>query len=84
MQVIHHQMAVTQAAPGLSIGRIQLEDILQVLDRFGELLLGAKNARDGVHSGDRPLVVTQGLFVRSHGAIKISHQFSQAPFKPNG
>lgn len=36
LQVIHHQMAVTQAAPCLSIGGIQLENVLKVFNRFGE------------------------------------------------
>lgn len=37
LQIIHHEMAVAQAAPSLTIARIQLQNILQVLNRFWEL-----------------------------------------------
>jgi hypothetical protein len=83
LQVIHHQVTVTQAAPGLTAGWIQLQDILEILDGLGELLLGAQDARDGVHGGDRPLVVAQSLFVRIHRTIEVTHQFSQATYKPH-
>lgn len=82
LQVIHHQVTVTQATPGLTAGGIQLQDILEILDGLGKLFLGAQDARDGVHGRDRPLVVAQSLFVRIHRTIEVTHQFSQATYKP--
>lgn len=78
LQVIHHQVTVTQTAPGLAAGGVQLQDILEVFDGLGELFLGAQDARDGVHGGDGPLIVAQSLFVRVHCAIQITHQLGQA------
>jgi hypothetical protein len=80
LQVVHHQVTVTQATPGLTAGRIQLQDVLEVLNSLGELFLSAQDARDGVHGGDRPLIVTQSLLVSIHRAIKVAHQFGQATY----
>lgn len=41
--------SLTQAAPDLTIVSIQLQDVLQVLDGFGEILLGPEYAGDGIH-----------------------------------
>lgn len=81
LQVIHHEMAVAQATPSLSIARIQLQNILQVLNRFGKLLFCSKDARDRVHCRDRPLIVTQGLLIGIHRSVQIAHQFSQAAYE---
>jgi len=80
LQIIHHQVTVAQATPGLAAGGIQFQDILKVLDGLGELLLGAQDARDGIHGGDGPLVVAQRLFIRVHSTVKVAHEFSQAAY----
>ena len=81
LQVIHHQVTVAQATPGLAAGRVQFQDILKVLNGLGELLLGAQDARDGVHGRDGPLIVAQRLFIRIHSTVKVAHEFSQAAYK---
>lgn len=81
LKVIHHQMAVSQAAPSFSTGWIQLQDILKILNGLGKLLLSAEDAGDGVHGRDGPLVVTQSLLIRIHSAIEIPHKFSQTAYK---
>lgn len=48
----------TEIAPGLPILRIELQDGLEVLNGFGELLARAQNLRDGTHGRDRPLVMS--------------------------
>lgn len=64
---------ITKAAPNIAVGRIDLEDGAQILDGRGEGVLGAQDARNALHSGDRPLVVLQGLLVALHGAVKVLH-----------
>lgn len=81
LQVVHHQVAVAQAAPSLPVGRVQLQDVLKVLNCLGELFLGTEDAGDRVHGLDRPLIVTQRLFVGVHRAIQVAHQFSQVTCK---
>lgn len=81
LQIIHHQVTMAQTTPGLAAGRVQFQDILKVLDGLGELLLGAQDARDGIHGRDGPLIVAQCLFIRIHGTVKVAHEFSQAAYK---
>lgn len=81
LQIIHHKVTVAQATPSLSAARVKLQNILQVLNRFGELFLCAKDTRDGVHSWNRPLVVTQSLFISIHSTFQIAHQFGQASYR---
>jgi hypothetical protein len=84
LQVVHHKMAVAQTTPGFTACRVEFQNILKILDGLGELFLGPQDARDGIHGGDGPLVVAQGLFIRIHGALKIAEQLGQAPdLKPH-
>lgn len=78
LQFIHHQIAMAQAAPDITIVRIQVQNTLEVLDCFGKLLLGAKDTGNGVHGGDRVRVLTESIFIRSHSPIQVSHQFGDA------
>jgi hypothetical protein len=77
LQIIHHQMTVAQAAPGLPARRIQFQDILEILDGFSELFFRPQNTRDGVHRRNGPLVMSQCLFIRVHGTFEVAHQFRQ-------
>lgn len=73
--------SLTQATPDLTIGRVDLQDTLQVLDGLGELLLVPQDAGDGIHGRDGPLVVAQGLLVRLKGAVGIAHQVGQVSYR---
>ena len=72
---------MAQATPSLSTARIQLQDVLQILNGFRELFLCPEDARDGVHSWNRPLIVTQSLLISIHRTLQIAHQFGQASYK---
>ena len=69
----------TEAAPGLSVRVVQLEDRMQVFRGLGELLARAKNKADRVHGGDGVWVGSQGMLVRSHRIIQVSEQLGEAP-----
>jgi hypothetical protein len=76
-------MAVAQATPSLPAAGIQLQNILEILNSFRELLLCPEDAGDGIHSWNRPLVVTQSLFISIHSTLQITHQFGQASYRNN-
>ena len=69
----------TETSPDLTVGGIDLEDVLQILDRLMKMFLGAQDARDGVHGLDGAPIVTQGVFVGLNGAIQVSHELGQTP-----
>lgn len=64
---------LTEAAPNIAIGLVDLEDSTQVFDSCWKGIFGAQNARDTLHSWHRPLVELQGLFVALHGAVVVLH-----------
>lgn len=67
----------TETAPNITIVRINLENILQVLDGGGKLLHAPEDARDGLHSRDRPIVVAQGMVVALTSAVKVAHHLRE-------
>jgi uncharacterized membrane protein YeaQ/YmgE (transglycosylase-associated protein family) len=73
LQVVHHQIAVAEATPNVTIGLVDLENSAQVFDSCWEGIFGAQNTRDTLHSWHRPLVEFQGLFVALHGAVVVLH-----------
>lgn len=44
LEVVHHEIAMTQTGPDLTIRGLYLEDRPQILDGSGELILGAQDA----------------------------------------
>lgn len=77
LKILHHEVAVSQAAPDVAIGAIQLDNGLEVFHGARKVFLGAQDARNGRHGGDRELIVSQRLFVGVDGAVEVSHHFGQ-------
>lgn len=71
----------TQAAPGLSTACIQFQNILEIFNGLWKLFLCPEDTGDGIHGGNRPLVVAQGLFVGVHGSLQVAHEFGQATYR---
>lgn len=74
-------MTVAQATPRLSTVRVELQDILKVLNCLWEQLFCPKDTRDSIHGWNGPLVVPQSLFVSIHCTLQIAHQLSQASYR---
>lgn len=72
-----HWGALTKASPHVTVIRIKLQYASQILHRLGKLLSRSQDVRDGVHCGDRPLVVSYGLFVGEDCALDIADEFTQ-------
>jgi hypothetical protein len=77
LQIIHHQVAMAEAAPNVAIGLVDFEDSAQVFDSCRKGILGAQNACDALHSRHRPLVELEGLFVALHGTVIVLHLLRQ-------
>lgn len=73
LKVVHHKVAVTETAPDVAIGRVNLQDSAQVLDSLRKRVLGAQDARDTLHGWHRPLVVLERKLIALHGAVKVLH-----------
>ncbi len=71
--------SLTQAAPDLAIVRIQLQYVLQVLDGFGEILLGSEYAGDGIHRLNGLEIMSQSLVIGKQRAIEVVHMFGATP-----
>jgi len=75
LQVVHHEVAVTKAAPDVAIVVVDLEDSAQIFHSLRERVLGAQDARDTLHGWHRPLVVLERKLVALHSAVEILHLF---------
>lgn len=78
LQVIHHEIAMAEAAPCLTVVRVELENPMQVVRRLGELLLCAQHQTDGIERPDRRWVVAQRLFIRVERIWQVSNCFGKA------
>lgn len=68
----------TKTAPDFSVITIQLQYLSQELDGSREVLFRPQNERYRIHRLNGVLVVAQRLFIRSHSAVKVTHQLGQA------
>lgn len=68
---------LTEAAPDIAVGRVDLENGAQILDRGREGILCSQDAGDALHGRHRPLVEFQGLFVALYGAVVVLHLFGE-------
>ena len=73
LEVVHHKVAVTETAPDVAIGRVNLQNSAQVLDGLRKRVFGAQDARDTLHGWHRPLVVLERKLVALHGAVEVLH-----------
>jgi hypothetical protein len=64
---------LTEAAPDVAVGGVDLQNGAQILDRGGESIFGAQDACNAHHGWHRPLVEFQGLLIALHGAVKVVH-----------
>lgn len=80
LKIVNHKVAVAKVAPRIAICRVQLDDVLQILDGFGEGLAGAQDAGNCAHRGDGVLVVPEGMLVGSQGALRVAHELSQVSY----
>lgn len=67
---------ITEAAPHLSIGLIELQYSLQVFDCPREVLPGPEDAGDGVESLNGLVVVAESLLVSEQSSVGIALQFT--------
>lgn len=72
LKIIHHQVAMSKASPDISIVRIELKYVVNIINGLVELFLLAQNGRNARHSLDRSRVVTQGLFIRGERLLRIA------------
>lgn len=63
LQIIHHEVAVSEAAPCITIGRIYPKYRPEIIYRSRELIFRAQDAGNGDHGGDGVGVVMKGTFV---------------------
>ena len=75
LQVVHHEVAVTETAPDVAIGRVNLQNSAQILYGLRKGVFGAQDACDTLHGWYRPLVVLERKLVALHGAVKVLHLF---------
>jgi hypothetical protein len=67
------ELQLTEAAPNITIGGIDLQNGAQVLYSSREGILGAQDTCDPLHGWDRPLVELQSLLVALHGTVVVLH-----------
>lgn len=75
LKIIHHEIAVTETAPDVAIGRVNFQNSAQVLYSLWERVLCAQDARDSLHGWHRPLIVLKRELVALHGAVEVLHLF---------
>jgi hypothetical protein len=62
---------VSKATPNLAIVGIELENLLEVLNSFVELLLCPKNATDGIHCRDGAGIGAKGVLISRGSLLKV-------------
>jgi hypothetical protein len=72
-----HCSRLTQTAPDIAVGRVDLQNGAQIFNSGRKSVLCAQNACDAHHGRYRPLVELEGLLITLHGAIKVVHLFGQ-------
>ena len=72
LEIVHHQLTVSQIAPYLTIRRLNLEDLSQIVHSFWVLLLSAQCARDGAQHRNRPVVVSESLLIRVECVYEVT------------
>lgn len=77
LQIIHHQKAMTQVAPGLAIVWFAIQDLFQILHCLRILLFGSKDTRDGIQGLCRPFVMTKCLFISEEGSVEVAGKLIQ-------
>jgi hypothetical protein len=63
LQIVHHQVAVTEVSPSLTVGWLHLDDVAQVFHGILVLLFCAQDGADGIEGLGTVEIVAQSLFV---------------------
>lgn len=71
-------VVLTQATPSLAIVAVDLEYLVEILNRLWKILAGPQNRADGVHGLDRGWVCAKALLVGEQGIVDIAQTFRQA------
>lgn len=69
---------LTQAAPCLSIGGVDLEDLIEILYGLGEVLASPQDGAYRVHGLDRIGICADGLLVCEQRILDIAQELRQA------
>lgn len=64
-------MANTQTAPALSIGGVQLQYSIDVLDGLGVFVVGTQDGRYGVQRRNGPLVEVERTLIGKEGGFIV-------------
>lgn len=72
---------LTETSPCLAITIVNLENIIEIIDCFYEVLAGSQNRADGVHGWNGVWVGAQGLFVGEQGIVDIAKNLRQASYR---
>lgn len=68
----------TKLTPACTIGGIDFEGSVDVLDGFGKLVLCLQDFRNGGQSRHGPLVEVQGAFESEQGGLVVVHLLGKA------
>lgn len=63
---------MSKASPNVSVVRIELEYVVDIINGLLELFLLAQNGRNARHSWDRSRVMAQGVFIGGERLLGIA------------
>jgi hypothetical protein len=70
---------LTQTPPNISVVAVELENVLEILNGFVELLLRPEDAAYGVHGRNGSRIGTQSVFIRNHSFVEIAQKLCKTP-----
>lgn len=77
LKVVHHEVAVAQCSPYLSVGAFNVQDPLKIFHGLGVLLPGVIDG-GSLHEGlEAERVVAQRVFVAIEGLVHVVHKLPQ-------